>query len=140
MLREGRCPELKVLKVQYGEWDHRAINILAEAIKNGLPNLTTLELNGNRADPEDECITNVREALETHGHEDALDELDDMEEYDEEEAEREEEEAELKRGDTSDEEEKQGKVASTVNQKLDDAADALADLMGKVHIGDKPSS
>jgi Ran GTPase-activating protein 1 len=147
-LREGRCPKLEVLKVQYGEWDHRALNILAEAIKDKLPNLTALELNGNRADPEDECITNVREALESHGHEDALDELDDMEEYDEEEAEREEEEAEVKRGDESEEDggadekedEKEGKVASTVNSTLDDAADALADLMGKVSIGDKPSS
>ncbi|KAG8779310.1 hypothetical protein FRC12_024437, partial [Ceratobasidium sp. 428] len=140
-LREGRCLKLEVLKVQYGEWDHRAINILAEAIKDKLPKLTTLELNGNRADPEDECITNVREALEEHGHENALDELDDMEEYDEEEAEREEEEAEVKRGDESEEEEeKETKVASTVNQTLEDAADSLADMMSKVHIGDKPGS
>ncbi|KAG8722795.1 hypothetical protein FRC09_005680 [Ceratobasidium sp. 395] len=140
-LREGRCPKLEVLKVQYGEWDHRAINILAEAIKDKLPKLTTLELNGNRADSEDECITNVREALEEHGHEDALDELDDMEEYDEEEVEREEEEAEVKRGEESEEEEeKETKVASTVNQKLEDAADSLADMMSKVHIGDKPAS
>lgn len=146
-LREGRCPELEVLKIQYGEWDHRALNVLAEAIKSKLPNLATLEINGNRADPEDECITNVREALESHGHEDALDELDDMEEYDEEEAEREEEEAELKRGEDSDEEEekgkegkKEGKIATAVNEKLEDAADALADLMGKVHIEDKQSS
>ncbi|KAG9126407.1 hypothetical protein FRC07_003556 [Ceratobasidium sp. 392] len=143
-LKEGRCPKLEVLKIQYGEWDHRAINILAEAIEHKLPNLTTLELNGNRADPEDECIANVREALGAHGHEDALDELDDMEEYDEEEAEREEEEAEVKRGEESEEEEeekeKESKVASAVNDKLEDVADELADLMGKVHIGDKPAS
>lgn len=152
-LRDGRCPKLEVLKIQYGEWDHRALNVLAEAIKNKLPNLGALEINGNRADPEDECITNIRDALDGHGHEGALDELDDMEEFDEEEAEREEEEAELKRGDDSDEEAKESKVekdeeedvkegpvAAAVNNKLEDAADALADLMGKVHIGDKPSS
>ncbi|QRV83124.1 Ran GTPase-activating protein [Ceratobasidium sp. AG-Ba] len=137
-LKAGKCPKLEVLKVQYGEWDHRAINILAQAIQDKLPNLTTLELNGNRADPEDECITNIREALESHGHEDALDELEDMEEFDEEEAEREEEEAEAKRGEASDEEE--SKVAAAVNQKLEDAADSLADMMGKVHIGAKGSS
>ncbi|CAE6483940.1 hypothetical protein ACGC1H_006792 [Rhizoctonia solani] len=138
-LKDGRCPKLETLKVQYGEWDHRAISILAEAIKDKLPNLTTLELNGNRADPEDECITNVRDALESHGHGDALDELDDMEEFDEEEAEREEEEAEVKRGDASDEEEeeKENKVASQVNDKLEDAADSLAELMGKMRVGDK---
>jgi Ran GTPase-activating protein 1 len=156
-LREGRCPKLETLKVQYGEWDHRAINILAAAIKEKLPNLTTLELNGNRADPEDQCITNIRDALESHGHNDALDDLDDMEEFDEEEEEREEEEAEVKRGDVSDkeeereeeevqvnrgdlgedEEEQESKVVIKVNQTLDDAADSLAELMGKVHIGDK---
>ncbi|CAE7209768.1 unnamed protein product [Rhizoctonia solani] len=142
-LKDGRCTKLETLKVQYGEWDHRAINILAEAIKDKLPNLTTLELNGNRADPEDECITNVRDALESHEHGDALDELDDMEEYDEEEAEREEEEAEVKRGDASDEEEeeeekeKESKIAAKVNDKLEDAADSLAELMGKMSVGDK---
>ncbi|KAG8731260.1 hypothetical protein FRC11_004643 [Ceratobasidium sp. 423] len=31
------------------------------------------------------------------------------------------------------EEEKEGKVTAKVNEKLDDAADALAELMGKVH-------
>ncbi|CAE6436238.1 unnamed protein product [Rhizoctonia solani] len=138
-LKEGRCTKLETLKVQYGEWDHRAISILAEAIKEKLPNLTALELNGNRADPEDGCITNIRDALESHDHGDALDELDDMEEFDEEEAEREEEEAEVKRGDASDEEEekeKESEVAAKVNEKLDDAADSLAELMGKVRIGD----
>ncbi|CAE6441381.1 unnamed protein product [Rhizoctonia solani] len=138
-LKEGNCPKLETLKVQYGEWDHRALNILAEAIKEKLPNLTALELNGNRADPEDDCITNIRDALESHDHGDALDELDDMEEFDEEEAEREEEEAELKRGEASDEEETKEKqtMAAKVNDKLDDAADSLAELMGKVSLGDK---
>ncbi|KAB5588186.1 Ran GTPase-activating protein [Ceratobasidium theobromae] len=141
-LREGRCRKLETLKVQYGEWDHRAINILAEAIQDKLPDLKTLELNGNRADPEDECISNIRDALESHGNADALDELDDMEEFDEEEAEREEEEAEVKRGDASEEEEEKGKEkgkeskAPSEDQKVDDGADSLAELMGKVRIGD----
>ncbi|KAG8698584.1 hypothetical protein FRC11_014323, partial [Ceratobasidium sp. 423] len=115
-LKEGRCPKLETLKVQYGKWDHCAINILAEAIKEKLPNLTALELNGNRADSEDECITNVRDALESRDHGDASDE-----------------EEEKKK----EKEEKEGKVTAKVNEKLDDAADALAELMGKVHIGDK---
>ncbi|KAF8756129.1 Leucine Rich repeat [Rhizoctonia solani] len=112
-LKEGNCPKLETLKVQYGEWDHRQIRRTS--------------------------ITNIRDALESHDHGDALDELDDMEEFDEEEAEREEEEAELKRGEASDEEETKEKqtMAAKVNDKLDDAADSLAELMGKVSLGDK---
>ena len=36
--------------------------------------LTTLEINANRADPEDQCILDIKAALAVHGHEDALDE------------------------------------------------------------------
>ena len=37
-----------------------------------------LEFNGNWADEEDDCIENIKGALEKHGHDDALDELDEM--------------------------------------------------------------
>lgn len=73
-LERGNNKELEVLKLQYGEFDARAIHILAKAIEAHLGKLETLELNGNRADPEDECIEKIRDALATHGHEDALDE------------------------------------------------------------------
>jgi Ran GTPase-activating protein 1 len=73
-LEKGANPKIETLKLQYGEMDARAIHILAKAIQEHLSSLTTLELNGNRADPEDECIERIKDALASHGHEDALDE------------------------------------------------------------------
>lgn len=73
-LEKGSNPKLEVLRLQYGEIDARALHTLAKAIEHHGANLTTLELNGNRADPEDECIERIKEALAAHGHADALDE------------------------------------------------------------------
>jgi Ran GTPase-activating protein 1 len=72
-LAAGSNPALEELKLQYGEFDKRAFEILAVAITQHLKFLTTLELNGNQADPEDECVEEIRKALAVHGHEDALD-------------------------------------------------------------------
>ncbi|KAG8991232.1 hypothetical protein FRB90_001427 [Tulasnella sp. 427] len=79
-LETGTTPKLEILKLQYNDIDKRGLTILAKAIRNHLSRLHTLELNGNRADPEDDCITSIRDALNDHSHPDALDELDDMEE------------------------------------------------------------
>lgn len=73
-LEKGTNPSLHTLKLQFGEIDARALHILAKAIREHLSELTVLELNGNRADPEDACIEEIRDALASHGHEDALDE------------------------------------------------------------------
>lgn len=73
-LGRGGNKQLEVLKLQYGEFDGRAISAFADAIRDHLSVLTTLELNGNVADPEDDCIAKIRTALEGHGNEDALDE------------------------------------------------------------------
>ncbi|TXT13550.1 hypothetical protein VHUM_00917 [Vanrija humicola] len=96
-LSKGSNTKLETLKLQYNEFDKRTIEILAVAISQHLTVLKELELNGNQADPEDDCIEEVRKALALHGHEDALDDLDDMEEpesgdEDEDESEEEEEE------------------------------------------------
>ncbi|KDQ08580.1 hypothetical protein BOTBODRAFT_118501 [Botryobasidium botryosum FD-172 SS1] len=131
-LEQGSNPKLETLKLQYGEFDHHAINSLAKAISAHLSSLTALELNGNRADPEDECITNIRDALESHGHADALDELDDMEEGDEEEEEEEGEGEE--ESDKSEEETEVAPAAEKAKPVVDQAADDLADLLGKVSI------
>jgi Ran GTPase-activating protein 1 len=128
-LGQGANTSLKTLKLQYGELDKRSLDILAKAIHDHLPNLTALELNGNKADPEDECIESIKAALESHGHGDALDELDDMEEADEEEEGEEAEEEE-----EGEEEEEEGEVKAAETKTVDQAADDLADLMGKVSL------
>jgi len=130
-LNKGKNTNIETLRLQYGEFDKRTINLIAQAISDHLPNLTRLEINGNRADPEDECITNLRDALQKHNHEDALDELDDMEDVDEEE---EEESPAVQEAEEIDkveakEETKPPPAATTV-----DPTDELASLMGKVQI------
>ncbi|KAK4689540.1 Ran GTPase-activating protein 1, partial [Tremellales sp. Uapishka_1] len=140
-LSEGSNKKLEVLKLQYGEFDKRAIELLAIYIANHGSALTCLELNGNRADEEDECIEEVKKALALHGHEDALDELDDMEEVDEDE----ESEGE---GDTAEESEEEkedeGKEIDGIARGEDDGGvlpaatnedtDDLADMLAKVHV------
>ena len=69
----GSNPKLEVLKLQYGEFDKRTVEILSTAVAQHLASLATLELNGNKFDAEDECVEGLRKALELHGHEDALD-------------------------------------------------------------------
>jgi Ran GTPase-activating protein 1 len=134
-LSKGNNKRVEVLKLQYAEMDHRAIDILAQAISDHLPSLHALELNGNRADPEDECIKNIRDALEGHGHEGALDELDDME--DPADADDDEQEGVATDDESADEEkEKEAPgVATKVKDTADKALDDLADLMGKASIG-----
>lgn len=128
-LGAGSNPKLQTLKLQYGEFDKRTIELLAVAITQHLKELTTLEINGNQADPEDECIEKLRQALGVHGHEDALDELDDMEE-----PESEEEEDESDEEASEDEEEKEAEkegISPEAKAGEDDGVDAGADDKGK---------
>ncbi|KAF9514673.1 hypothetical protein BS47DRAFT_1342819 [Hydnum rufescens UP504] len=126
-LLKGKNTQLEILRLQYGEFDHRTIDLLAQAIAEHLSNLTTLEINGNKADPDDECIANLRDALESHGHTNALDELDDMEESDEEEESLAVEQAE-------DEDKGKGQPSAPTVSKVIDPADALADMLGQVSL------
>lgn len=120
-LADGSNPKLETLKLQYGEFDKRTFEILSTAIAQHLKELTVLEVNGNQADPEDECIEELRKALALHGHEDALDELDDMEEpcSDEEEEDSEEEES-----DKEEEEAEKEKISPEAAAGEDDGVDA----------------
>ncbi|KAJ9096560.1 hypothetical protein QFC20_006418 [Naganishia adeliensis] len=122
-LAKGTNRHLHTLKLQFGEIDARAIHILAKGIGEHLSELTCLELNGNRADPEEECIERVRDALASHGHEDALDELDEMEEPESDD----EEDA------SAEEEEEQDEEETPAPAKADDT-DELSKLMGDVSI------
>lgn len=139
-LNKGSNPGLETLKLQYGEFDKRTINLLVEAISSDegkLGKLSKLEINGNKADPEDECITNLRDALEKNGFEDALDDLDDMEEQGDEDEE-EEESAAVEEAEEIDRAEavKEETVAPLASQApaAVDPTDELASMMGKVKI------
>lgn len=77
-LHSGKNPALHTLQLQYCDLDRKALSRLAEAIGSVLKQLAKLEINGNWADEEDDCIEKIKSALEMHGHDDALDELDEM--------------------------------------------------------------
>ncbi|ORY28467.1 Ran GTPase activator [Naematelia encephala] len=139
-LSAGSNPKLETLKLQYGEFDKRTVEILATAISQHLPSLTCIELNGNRFTEDDECVEELKKALELHGNEDALDELDDMEEPEEDEEEEEEEEEEEK----EEEEEETGEPDDGVDSgeagekalppATEQDTDDLADMLSKAHI------
>lgn len=93
-LKEGHNKELESVKLQSDEVDSNAVEVLADAVKLHLKKLSVVELNGNRVEPDDDAMNKLREALESNGFEDAIDEIDDVEEVDEDEDEEEEEELE----------------------------------------------
>ncbi|KAG8815444.1 hypothetical protein FRC19_001028 [Serendipita sp. 401] len=127
VLKTGSNNKLTTLQLQYSEIGEKALVILAEAILDHLPNLTSLSINGNIANPEGKAILEITDALEEHGHGDALDELDEMEEPEEEEEREEEAERRL---------DEVGEDDRTLKAKLkkgaeDKSVDDLANLLGK---------
>jgi Ran GTPase-activating protein 1 len=130
-LNTGGNRELTTLNLQFAELDEKAIKILASSILEHLPNLKSLMLNGNIADPDGKTIQEVRDALEEHGHDDALDELDEMEEPGEEAEDREEEEE--RRLDEVGEDEKELREKLKEGAK-DQSVDDLANLLGKTSL------
>jgi Ran GTPase-activating protein 1 len=72
-LNLGSNPKLEELRLQYGEFDKRTVELLSTAVAQHLKGMKVLELNGNKFEAEDECVVELRKALELHGHEDALD-------------------------------------------------------------------
>ena len=132
-LSRGSNRKLESLKLQLGELDHRSISILAKAIHDHMADLTTLELNANRADPEDQCILDIRAALAVHGHEEALDELDEMEEYEEEEESEEEEKG-------AEEEEEEREELKEPAKKYEEEAEELAAMLNKVSLNSTSGS
>jgi len=149
---QGVNPKLRVLKLAYGEFDHRTMDLIAKAIKDYWSELTVLEINGNVGEAEDDCIQNIKDALESHGHEDALDDLDDMVDPADAEEEEEEEHIAVEEAEEIDNAEAEAAskqahapastvsptIPTAVKEKLDSAADDLADLLGKVSIGERP--
>ncbi|WWD18466.1 hypothetical protein CI109_102918 [Kwoniella shandongensis] len=142
-LSVGSNPKLESLKLQYGEMDKRSVELLSVAISQHLKNLTVLELNGNRFAEDDECVEELKKALELHGHEEALDELDDMEEPEEDEDEDESEEDEEEKEDDEEETGTDDGVdngaagESKLPPATDKQTDELADLLADVHVQPK---
>lgn len=123
------------LKLQYNELEADSFQYLVKAIKEKLPNLEVLELNGNRFEEEDENVKHISEIFEERGKGE-LDELDDLEEIDSEEEEEEEEEDETE---TLDEDTEANltqleKDLQSKGQEKDASVDDIAKELSKAHI------
>ena len=144
-LRKGENKELEVLRLQYNEIDAKGLRALADAakLKDVLPKLRRVEVNGNKFSEEDSAVEELREILngrreaagveEDEDDEDwGVDELDDLEEEDsdEEEEEADEEDAEeekiVKDADTAE--------AEPVAQEKDKDVDELANMLDKTEL------
>jgi Ran GTPase-activating protein 1 len=132
VLNKGSSPALTTLHLQFSEIDEKALVVLAQAILEHLPRLTSLAINGNIAHPEGKAVREIMDALEEHGHGDALDELDEMEEPEETE-EREEESERL--ADEVGEEDEEGLREKLKEGAKDRSVDDLANLLGKASLG-----
>lgn len=130
-LNKGSSPNLTTLQLQFSEINEKALLVLAQAILEHQPKLTTLSINGNIADPEGKAIREITDALKEHGNDDALDELDEME--DPADAEEEEEEEE-KLADEVGEEDEQGLREKLKEGAKDQSVDDLANMLGKASL------
>ncbi|PWZ02461.1 RNI-like protein [Testicularia cyperi] len=132
-LANGSNKALETIQVQYCDLDRKALDQLGSAIDLHLTSLTKLEINGNWADEEDECIEKIKNALAKHDHEDALDELDEMDP----EGEEDEEDAEEEGEDETAEEEEDKEAPATAAAAKADETDELANALAQSKITDQ---
>ncbi|ANB13460.1 Rna1p [Sugiyamaella lignohabitans] len=115
-------PNLEILKLQYNEIESNGINLLSEAIAKKLPNLKTLEINGNRFSEDHEAVDSITKIFEDRGFGE-IDELDDMEELtDDEDEEEDENESGFEDIVKDAEEEEEENVAPEKSDEVDDLA------------------
>ncbi|KAI5288163.1 Ran GTPase-activating protein 1, partial [Ascosphaera atra] len=143
-LAQGKNKNLEILRLQFNEINDKGLKELLDAVRDALPALKKLEINGNVLDEEDPSILGLREVFdkrrkdankaagkeedEDEDEEDetwGLDELDELEEPDsdveEEEEESEEEETAVKDATEAENE----KVAEKKDKEVDELAKAL---------------
>ncbi len=138
-LSKGANKKLQVLRLQYNDINTKSLRVFTRAVKNGLPALRKIELNGNKFSEEDDSVMILKEILEERKEKLAgnlvmeddwgLDSLSDLEEEseDEGEEEEEEEEAEERREKLLEEaaEAQEEPVALQKDKDVDDLADEL---------------
>ncbi|KAI0025596.1 RNI-like protein [Xylariomycetidae sp. FL0641] len=145
-LAEGKNSKLETLRLQYNEITAPGVKSLASAVKDSLPALKRIELNGNKFTEDDESVLALQDLLEERKEkvggdvvdEDAwgLDSLSDMEELDSDEEEEEEEEEDVTpeaRAEKLIKEAEEAQEEPTVQVK-DDDVDALAKKLQTTNI------
>lgn len=139
-LGAGSYPKLHTLQLQNNNFEASTFSLLAETLGSHLVTLKRLELQWNEIEEDDEGIEALHRILKSRGGKLIVD--DEEEEEEEEEAEEEAEAAAEEEAEEAKESEaasKEPEAAPAPNAILDQATDALADLMSKVTIGKSSS-
>ncbi|KAG5513490.1 hypothetical protein PMAC_000922 [Pneumocystis sp. 'macacae'] len=79
VLSRGYHKQLKILRLQYNEIDHKAVKKLVDTVEKMLPELETLELNGNMFSDQSDAVKKIQTIFRNRGKGE-LDELNDMDE------------------------------------------------------------
>ncbi|KAI5966957.1 RNA1 [Candida pseudojiufengensis] len=134
-LSKDKKEKLTILKLQYNELESDSLLVLADLVGDKLPNLKSLELNGNRFEEDSDHITTINNIFEERGFGE-LDELDELEELDsEEEDEEDEEEDEIDSLEEDLDLDQLEKDLSGVSvEDKDKGVDEIADELSKTHI------
>jgi len=142
-LSKGANMKLQILRLQYNDINTKALRVFTSAVKNALPALRKIELNGNKFSEEDQSVMNLKEILEERKERLAgnlvmeddwgLDSLSDLEEESEEEEEDEEEEEEEEAEERREKllEEAEEALEEPVALEQDKDVDELADELDK---------
>ncbi|KAK5940691.1 Ran GAP Rna1 [Knufia obscura] len=147
-LAKGGNKEVEVLRLEYNDITPAGVKALLQAVKDGLPAVRRIELNGNKFEEEDTSVEELSALLEERKDEKGADDdpenhwgLGDLDELEGEDEDEDEEEAEADE-DEEEEEEKREKTLheadqaedAKVSQKKDADVDELADMLGKTKV------
>ncbi|ODV78502.1 RNI-like protein [Suhomyces tanzawaensis NRRL Y-17324] len=124
---------ITTLRLQYNELEEDSLKVLVEAVKEKLPNLKVLELNGNRFEEDSEFVEQINEVFEERGYGE-LDELDELEELDSDEEDEDDEDEDDQLEDDLDLNELEANLAGKLEEHGDSNVDEIADELSKTHI------
>jgi Ran GTPase-activating protein 1 len=143
-LGTGHNKEVELLRLQYNDITTKGVEALLRAVKEGLPKLRRVELNGNKFNEDDAHIEGIAEILSQRKEEFGsandpdehwgVDELDEMEEEDSDEGEAEAEAAEEEEEQERALRETEEAEDETVALKEDADVDELADILKKTRV------
>jgi Ran GTPase-activating protein 1 len=122
---------LTTLKLQYNELENDSLELLVKVVESKLPNLLSLELNGNRFEEDSEYVDQIIEIFEERGFGE-VDEMDDLEEIDSDEEEDDEEEDTLE--EDLDLDELENDLAVKLDSGKASSVDNLTSELSKAHI------
>lgn len=124
---------LTTLKLQYNELENDSLELLVKVVESKLPNLLSLELNGNRFEEESAYVDEILEIFEQRGFGE-VDELDELEEIDSDEEDEDDDDEEDTLEEDLDLDELEKDLAVKLDSGKASSVDNLASELAKAHI------